>query len=235
MSSKAFGSKSPLVPHLGGAVTKEIGDLRADVEEAVVSLESKAGYPTIVKVAGGAAVSVGTPVAHVVTGTDFVQDQVASSKAVPGTGTGVLTFTANRPGVPGNSLQVEVIDSAGGGLKVEVVGGNKVRVDLGGATSAVATIATLVGNTAEADALVQCVATGTGNGKLFAAAPLAGGVGLGFSVTLGGIEQTLTAAVAGTSLAMLTTGAFGAAGDSAALQVVSNGRVSNTVTVDVIA
>lgn len=237
MSSKAFGSKGPQKPHLvlstAGGWSGEIADLRNDTEEAMLSVESKSGYPFIKKVAGGAAVSVGTPAAHAITGSDFVQGQTAASVAIAGTGTGVLTFTANRPGTPGNLLSVDVVDSLGGGLAVTVVGGSKIHIDLGGATSTVAQVKAAVDSYAAAHALAQVAATGTGNGKVTAEAFLAGGLGLGVNVSLGGIEQTVTDAISETVIAMLTTGAFGANGDSASLVVTSNGRVSNGITVDV--
>jgi hypothetical protein len=233
MTSKAFGSKGPLIPHHAPA-TQEIGDLRADVEEAMLLFESRVGYPFITKVAGGAAVSVGTPAAHAITGAGLLQDQVSALLAVAGTSTGLLTFTANRPGTPGNALSVVVVDSAGGGLAVTVVGGTQINIDLGGATSTVAQVKAAVDAYPAAHALAQVAATGTGNGKIVAEAFFTGGVGLGTSVLLGGVEQTLTAVVTATAIAMLTAGSFGANGDTAVLVVTANGRVSNTVSVDVV-
>lgn len=233
MSSKAFGTKTPLAPHIGGSTTKEVGDLRADVEEAMVSLESKSGYPQLGKVTGGAAVSLGAvPVAKAIAGFNFLQDQ-AKASLVKGTGTSALTFTANRPGEPGNSIQVEIL--TGGAESVAVVG-SKISITLNTGTSTANSVKATVDADAAAAALVQVASGGAGVVAVSAVENLAGGTGLGLEVKINGLEQVVAGAVTETAIPMKVSDLTGAvAGDSVALLVVSNGRQSNSMTVDVVA
>lgn len=234
MSSKAFGNKAPLTPHIGGSPTKEVGDLRGDVEEAVMSLESKASYPQLNKVTGGAAVSLGAvPVAKAIAGSDFLQGQVKAT-LVKGTGTSALTFTANRPGTPGNSLSVEIL--TGGAESASVIGGTKISIVLNTSVSTANSVKATVDAVAAAAALVQVASGGAGIVAVAAETPLDGGVGLGLEVKVNGLEQTVAGAVSETAIPMVVSALTGAgAGDSVSVLVVSNGRQSNSMSVDVVA
>lgn len=233
MSSKAFGSKSPLIPHIGGSTTKEVGDLRADVEEAMLSLESKAGYPQVNKITGGTALSLAAiPAVAGVVGSGFLQGQEKAS-LILGTGTAALTFTANRPGTPGNSISVELLTGAAEAVSVVA---NKISVTLDTGTSTANSIKALVDGDAAAAALVQVASGGAGIVAVAAETPLSGGVGLGLEVLVNGLSQTVAGAVTDTAIPLVVSDLTGTvAGDAASALVVSNGRQSNAMTVGVVA
>jgi hypothetical protein len=229
MASRAFGSEVPSFPH---RVDHEEADLRADVENGFQKLEGRVGYPHIGKVTGGTAVSLGAvPVAKAIAGTGFLQGQVAATLAL-GTGTSALTFTANRPGTPGNGISVEIL--TGGALAVAVVG-QKISVTVNtGVTTANAAKAAIDADTA-AHALVQVVSGGAGVLALSAEKPLAGGVGAGLEVKIFGIEQSVYGLVTDTAIPMGVIDLGTAAnGDAVALQIKSNGVTSNAITLGVV-
>jgi hypothetical protein len=209
-------------------------DLRSDVDDALVMVEGKVGFPSLGKVTGGAAVSLAAvPVAKAIAGLNILQSCVRATKAF-GVGTAMLTLTANRPGTPGNSIQYEAVQGAGA-LSVNIVG-TKITVTLAAAGSTANDVkVALDANTAIA-ALVQVVSGGGGTVLVTPLASLEGGTGSGLEVKINGIEQSVVGAVTDSAIPMRVSDLTGsAAGDSVALQVKSNGVMTNAITLDVVA
>jgi hypothetical protein len=231
MASRSFGSQGPSVPHLS---KNQLSDLRADVEAGFTALEGRADFPKISRVVGGTAVSLAAlPVAAAVVGVDLLQGQIKAS-LVLGTGTSALTFTANRPGTPGNDISVEIVDSEGGGLAVAVDAG-VITIDLGGDTSSANQVKTAVDSDTDATALVQVVSGGAGTVVVAAEENLSGGVGVGLLAMVNGISQDIVGSATETSIPMSISALTGAAnGDAAVLQIVSNGVWSDPITLGVV-
>lgn len=228
--SKSFGFQGPSRPHLN---VGEVKDLREDVEGAFSTSDSRLGFPRLGKVTGGGAFSLASvPAAAAVAGGDFLQGQVKASR-IFGTGTSSLAFTANRPGAPGNAIQVKI--EIGGALDVTVVG-TVITVTMAPGGSTAAAIKVKYDTVAAAVALAQVVSGGAGTVVIASQTPLAGGVGDGFDVLINGLAQKVNGAVSETVIPMLVSDLTGAAaGDAVALQVRSNNAMSNTLTLVIIA
>jgi len=232
MASKAFGSKGPDKPHLvrgSGGLQAEVQDLRDDVEEAMVTLESLSGYPQLTQVVGGGAIDKQDPTAtYGVVGSDLLQDQVAATLTL-GLTTASLAFTANRPGTDGNSITVALTTGVGA-LSVAVVG-TAITVTLAAAGSTAAAVKAAIDADADAHALVQVAVSGGGGGTVLdaVATALSGGVGSGFEVLLNGVDQTVVSAVTATGFTAIFDLSGISDADSAALQVRTNGRLTNTL------
>lgn len=135
--------------------------------------------------------------ALVITGNKLLAEQVQASATVDSddTPTGSVLLEAVNPGGQGNLIDVEVIDSAGGGLTVAtavVDGRTVITIDLGGsAGETCTTVAAIVNNPAsDTYGLVQATVVGvggTGITAIMALVPLTGGVGAGMSITLAGL------------------------------------------------
>jgi hypothetical protein len=159
-----------------------------------------------------------------------------------------MDVVALNAGTSGNSISVRIIDSLGGGLTVvhthPTVDTTLITIDLGGAHRTIDVVVTAF-NTAMAG-IAKAVAT-DGAVKEFttarAAVNLAGGLGTGFSVTLGGAACVVTNVtgtfnaltgvytVTGSPVATLTITApaltSAAIGSTAMLQVRSDNKVTN--------
>jgi len=231
MASRSFGSQSPQIPHLVSG--KEVGDLRNDIEAAFTALEALTSFPKISRVTGGASVSLAAvPVAKALTGESFLQGQVKAT-LTKGTGTASLAFTANRPGTPGNSITVAIVQG-GAGASVAAVG-NAITITLALAGSTANAIKALLDADAGCHGLVQTVSGGAGTVLVSAAAPLTGGVGAGLEVFANGLSQAIRGAVTEQAIPLVVSDLTGAAnGDAAVLQVKSNGVHSYPVTIDIV-
>lgn len=230
--SRAFSNEIPNVPHLIRG--KEVGDLRDDVEAAFYRVEKRTGYPKISRVVGGTAVSIsGLPASADLAGTGFLQGQTKATATI-GTGTAELAFTATRPGEPGNDITVEIVDSAGGGLAVSVVG-TDIEIDKGGASDDADAIKVALDGDADIANLIVTVSGGAGVPVVTAQTSLTGGVGEGVNVYVNGIAQGVDGAVTDTALPLVVTDLTGAAnGDAAVLQVESDGVYSDPITLGVV-
>jgi len=155
-------------------------------------------------------------------------------------GTGTLTVKA-LPGSDGNLYDLEVIDSGGGGLSVAlatVAGREVITVDLGGSgAETVATVAAIINNAASATYGLVFAAAGGTTTDLIATerdlAPLEGGNGVGFEVTLAGVACVVTSIDDSTPSAVVVNVATGdystiglASGAPITLQVRANGKLA---------
>lgn len=231
MASRSFGTQSPSVPHLN---KNELADLRGDIESAFAAADGKVGFPTVGKVTGGMALSLGgVPVTAGVVGSGFLQNQ-AKATLTKGTGTASLAFTANRPGTPGNAISVEIVQGVGS-LAISVTS-QKITVTLAAAGSTANAVKAAVDAHATAKTMVQVVSGGAGTVLVSAEALLTGGTGDGVEVKINDIEQQVVGAVTDTAIPMVVSALTGsAAGDSVALQVKSNGVMSSAVALGVVA
>lgn len=192
--SKAFGDKRPrkahLVRRLGGGLSSEIVDLRADVNEAFVSAETGEGYPEIlwVDVSAGDINSAGGMVTLV--GVDLIQGQTFDVLA-HGAGNALLTFSSLKPGDSGYS--VALVNTGVLAVASFAAGLLTVNIDVGVSdANAIATAVNAAGSLA--GGYIRAVAGGTGAGMpaALAATVLAGGTTddpNGFSAWLSGVEM----------------------------------------------
>jgi len=236
--SRSFSNEGPNKPHLvrlgKGGVAGEVADLRDDTESAFGRLEGRTGFPTVDFATGGTAISIaGLPVDVAITGTELLQSQTKATLSV-GTGTAELAFTANRPGEPGNSITVEIVDSAGGGLAI-AVSGTDIEIDKGGASDDADAVKVAIDGDADAARLVQVVSGGAGVPVVTAQASLSGGVGEGFVVSVGGIAQEVNGAITDTALPLEVTDLTGMAnGDAAVCTVSSDGVTADPITLGIV-
>ena len=227
--SKSFGFQGPSRPHLN---VGEVKDIREDVEGAFSTSDSRLGFPSLGKVTGGGAFSLASvPAAAAIKGSNFWQGQVKAS-LVRGIGIASLTFTANRPGTPGNAIQVVIVQ--GTTLDVTVLG-NVITISLATLGSTAAAVKVKYDTIAAAVALAQVVSGGAGTVLVAAQTPLAGGVGDGLDVLINGLDQTVAGAVTETDIPMVVSALTGAAaGDAVSLRVRSNNAMSNTLSLVII-
>jgi hypothetical protein len=197
------------------------------------AFRSAAAAPSITKVTGGGEVSLGgVPVNKPIVGTGFLQGQTKAT-LTSGTGTAALTFTANRPGTPGNSITVTITTGAGA-LAVSATGDDAdIELAVGGSTADAVKIAWDAEPTTAR--LAQVVSGGTGTVLDATVAPLAGGLGTGIFVYANGLEQDVNGAITETALPMRVVDLTGAANlDKVALRVVSNDVSTETFILDVV-
>jgi hypothetical protein len=179
----------------------------------------------------------------VLTGNKLLGNQVVAEHTIPGdTVAGSVLVEAVNPGGQGNDIDVEVVDTLGGGLTVavNVVDGRQViTIDLGGsAAETCTTVAALINNPASATyGLVQATAVDAGAtaiATIRALAPLTGGVGSGMSITLAGLPCTVVSidqSGAPTIAITVATPALGplglATGDKLKLELRSDGKYTD--------
>lgn len=237
MASNSFSGEAAVDParlpdrSFGG----ETLDLRNDVEDAFNTLEGRLGiFPEVdyldLGAAGGitadGSVDIVCKGRNLLNGSDFATVTIAG-----------LTLDAVIPGTGANAYSVEIIDSAGGGLTLDMTTDpDKLVIDQGGSGSDEDTIATAINN-AGADSFGKIRANSAGGGAMAVAAevPLVGGVGDDFSATIVGIAcpllhpvgaATAAASISNTTITLnppaLTSGGA-AAGDVGKVQLTCNG------------
>jgi hypothetical protein len=169
-------------------------------------------------------------------GSYLTQGQTFASK-VFGIGTAALTITALKPGDPGNDFTVVIVQGAGA-LAVAMVG-TDITITLAAAGSTADAVATAINaNAADTDGYVRCASGGGGTVLIADQANLEGGVGAGFTCTVGGVEAlpantpgTAGAAAITDAVATLTGAALAGAGlvatDRATIVIVSDNVTSN--------
>lgn len=176
--------------------------------------EGLAGLPTVLEYQD-TDYSTGTPVADsVATGTALLGNQVKASAQLLH-GTARLDLEAVAPGAPGNSVSCEIITPSS--TLLVSVAGNKISVRPAAGGSTVTDIATAINAHATAKYMVQ--ATEGVAGTIDAAVAetfLAGGIGPGVSLTLGGTACPITALTA-TQVTFDPPGGISAAGRIVAL------------------
>jgi len=131
-----------------------------------------------------------------VTGYDLIGDQGIAEASIEGdTDAGSVKVQASEPGGAGNLIDVEVVDTGGGGLAVStavVDGRTVITVDLGGSAGEDCDSVAAIINNAASDTygLVFATVVGVGATAITAAQdlePLVGGTGAGLVVTLAGL------------------------------------------------
>lgn len=225
------GNVDHLAAHLGG-IDNELGTLHA-----------KTGAPTIrgFRATGGTLSANGSEDATVL-GANLIQGQTFAQVTLGAS----LDIIAEEPGAPGNSLSVEVIDSAGvGGLAVSYAA-SKLTIDLDGDTPTEDQIAVAINTTGAWDGIFRADSGGGAAFGTVAETPLTGGgTGLGCKFYVGGGLCTPAGEAGGgaTSTASLSettcvidvpdltglTPALAATTDDAAIWVESNGKTSNSL------
>lgn len=238
LKSLSFGLEEPIRPISG---SKELSDLRADVEDAFVALEGQVSMPRITKVTGTVTDSTIGTTSLDITGVNFLAGRTQASLAV-GTSTAMVTFTAVRPGEDGNDIQVEFIDPEANSQSLDVsVADNVITVTLatsnvGAITSTGNSITSAVNADADAKQLVKAVSGGAGVVIAHEAANLAGGTGRGLIVYVGGTAVALDDKVTNTAISVLNGQASTfSAGDIIQVEVKSHTVLTPGVTLTVLA
>ena len=234
MASKSFGGEAAVNPTAlpGKSFGGETVDLRSDIEDAFVVIESRANFPIIdwldLGAAGGitadGSVDIAVKGRNLLNGSDFATVTIAT-----------LTLDAVIPGTTANGYSVEIVDTLGGGLTLDFTAG-KLTIDQGGSGSDEDTIATAINN-ASSPAFGAIRANSAGGGAMAVAAevPMTGGIGTDFSADCNGVATPLlhpvgaaTAAASSSDTAITLnppalTGGGAAAGDACKLHLVCNG------------
>lgn len=239
MSSRAMTGTGPFNPHLvrlgQSGVAGEVADVRNDVDTSFSKLEARTDYPVVNVVAGGSALSIASaPASTAVTGTGFLQDQTFATHTF-GTGNAALTISAVRPGEPGNALEVKITQGSGG--IAATVSNGVMTLELAVGNSTANQCVTEINGDADCKKLFHAVAGGSGASNVLIASQvaLAGGVGEGLLVLLGGNEQTVIDLVTGTALVVAFDDFTGLANtDAAPLVVKSNGVCSDPITIGIV-
>lgn len=202
--------------------------------------------PRLVGFTGGVAgLKADASVDFALAGLNLLQGQTFAGKLVGA----FLNLWAVVPGADGNAFQVEVIDSAGGGLTVTYVAGtHTLTIDLGGAVSTEAQVATAINAEASCRGIIRADSTGTlgANVVVTPVAPFLGGSGSGFRVFTGGVEVSIHHDAGATSVANLSDTALlilphdltahgFVATNLVTIEVISNGRLSQPLSVPLIA
>jgi hypothetical protein len=172
--SSSFGAEAAERPH---SLTREVDDLRSDVESAFAKLETHASVPVVYvnniipdnsdkKISADADIH----------GANLLCGQTQASVTI-----GDITYTVIAPGSAGNSLSVEVTQGVGA-LGVTFAA-SKLTVELAGADSTNTQVATAVN--AALNSFQAVVNQNAGNNAVVATAQSAsGGIGGGIEVLL---------------------------------------------------
>lgn len=195
--SLSFGSEQGERPH---SLTREVTDLREDVEAAIVRLEGSDYRPEIhttdlsLKAADNQTDGAG----KALRGINFLANRVQATLVI-----GDLTFTANVPGTGGNEITIEIGTPAGGGSVAVAAKAITITPKAGGDTYA--NLLTAVLNEAAANKLVSIKDDGGANSATAAVAAqsLSGGTGAGLRVIP--FRNDSTGSTAGTDMASLAT------------------------------
>lgn len=171
--SLSFGAEQPDRPH---TVQREVGDLRSDVERAVLALEGRDAFPDLLTSTGGIGAANGTD-SLVLFGRNFLAGRAQATARVGG-----VDYTACRPGTPGNAITIAVV--AGNGVLSVDVAGDAITVTLADGGSTAAAIAAAVNASASAKKLVSAAAVAGAPDVTAAisATALSGGTGEGLKV-----------------------------------------------------
>jgi len=195
MASLSFGKKSrPSGKEFrDGTVGEALDDIYADVEAAVLALETLDGLPQVTQISASAvANATGSAAGMDVSGTGFLGGSAlaagtTSDGEAPATAATEITFTAKKPGKGGNDITVK-FTHLGEATSVTDSGGNTVTINLNSGSMPVGTaIRDLVNNEVGGSLLVCCAAGPTGNGGgTWVSAPadlsLTGGAGVDHTV-----------------------------------------------------
>lgn len=196
--SIVFGSHQGERPH---SLTREMQDLRSDIEEAFVSLEGGDQLPTIhsavhdrakFTVAGNnGKVEIKD---LILGGVNFLGGRSQATTKIFATGStaNFITLTSIRPGTAGNSLAVEIVAAGGDNGLSAAIANSKLTISLAcaggaivdGAANALSAIVTAINGAVDNDFLAVS-ATGDADDRITAAvasANLEGGTGEGFKV-----------------------------------------------------
>jgi len=231
-----------LTAHLNG-VDLQLGLQAADIltnAAGIAALNAHSAFPEIWGVRPDVAptLAVDGSANFRLIGAAFLQGQSFSHLAIGG-----LDIIAEEPGVGGDSISVEVVDTGIGGLAITYVGGT-LSIDQGGSGSNEDAVAVAINvGAALWTGVLRANSLGGGAVPVTALTPLAGGLGTGLSVYCGGVLGAPTGEAGGLALStasytdtLLLVNPASMAGDLAAndtatIRVVSNDMTSLPVTV----
>lgn len=227
---------------LPSGVTVTVTDTGDDLAGIATDAENRlrSGFPILDFITDETLSIAGIPATHTITGRNLLNGQTRASLTV-GTGTSSVLFEACRPGAYGNLLSIQMISGGAESISVttpvgEVTSATTIAITYNNGTSTGNSIAILVNAHAQAKKLVY--ATGGGSGTSLAESgptALDGGVGEGFKVYLGGLEQNVVGKVTDTSLPMLTRVFTSMANlDGASVYCVSDGTMSFPLNVRIV-
>ena len=172
--SSSFGSELPERPH---TLTREVDDLRSDVEAAFARLESHSSIPVIYAnniILDNSDSDVSADAS--IHGANLLCGQTQASVTIND-----ITFTVSNPGVAGNAYSVEITQGAGG--LVVSFANDVLTVELAAANSTNDQVATAVNAGANKfNATVN--ANGGSNAVVAAAASASGGIGAGVQLLI---------------------------------------------------
>lgn len=167
-----------------GGQSGELGDLRDDVEKAIVRMEARNyTHPEIDWIDGGApAVGGGDAI---IKGRNLLQGQTFATLTLF-TGTSELVFTALKPGADGNAITIALADGGTAGSEAVAKTGNAFVITIEVGVSTADQIATAVNaDGADSDGYLRCNGGGAGTSQIVTAATaMTGGVGKVSSASL---------------------------------------------------
>ena len=174
--SSSFGSELPERPH---TLTREVDDLRSDVEAAFARLESHGSIPVIYAnniILKNADSDVSADAS--IHGANLLCGQTQASVTIND-----ITFTVSNPGVAGNAYSVEITQGAGAldvsfandVLTVELDVGNSTNTEVADAVNAGAN---------KFNATVNANANANANAVVAAASSASGGIGAGVQLLI---------------------------------------------------
>jgi len=172
--SSSFGSELPVRPH---TLTREVDDLRSDVEDAFARLESHASIPVLYAnnvILSGTDKDVSADAS--IYGANLLCGQVQASVTIND-----VTFTVSNPGVAGNAYSVEITQGAGA-LAVSFAN-DVLTVELAAANSTNTQVADAV-NLAANKFNATVDANAGANAVVAAAVSASGGVGSGVQLLI---------------------------------------------------
>lgn len=201
MASKAMEQQRAAKPHLTagkGGVAGEVDDLRGDVDTALETFESRAGYPELDWLDGASILAAGGDI--ILEGRNLLQGQTFDELVLWAT-TSAVTITALKPGDTGFTIEVTGGGTAGSESVTKTA--NAFVIDIEPGVSTADQIATAINaDGADSDGYIWADSGGAGTtNAVAAAADMTGGAGDGFEVLVSGVE----------ALPANTTGTAGAA------------------------
>lgn len=222
------------------SVTVIEGDDIADLPTEE-DIRTRTGFPILDFVTDETLSISGIPATHNVTGRNLLAGQTRAS-LTHGTGTSSLLFEACRPGAFGNLIRIIVIVGAGEDVDANVTPAGEsesaivITVTTNSGVSTANSIATAVNADVEAKLLVRCTGGGTGTAIVaLASTALASGLGDGFKVYIGGIEQDVLGKVTDVLLPLRTRDFTGMVnGDGANCYVLSDSTVSHPLNIRIV-
>ena len=219
LRSVSFGQEQAERPH---SVTREVNDLREDVELAFERIEKRVNLPEVHDDTITADANADT-VGCAFKGINFLAGRSLATITLDN------AITLSAVGEAGNDLSVEITDTGAGGISLD---GNIIKITVNGGVTDADALKTLVGGDADVRKLViPTVTVGATKITTLSNTKLAGGSGDGFSATIYNASKSTSLALSDlskvtlfddTALTIAGAALAGDAGNKVAIAFVSH-------------